>query len=50
MIYRKCLVSICSADSPVPTYKLDIKVLNPCIFINPSASSVVNNGCMPFVA
>ena len=49
-IYRTCLNSTCSVDSPVPTYKLDIKVLNPYDFISPSASSVVSNGFMPFVA
>ena len=49
-VLARVVVSTCSADSPVPIYKLDIKVLNLYIFINPSASSVVNNGCMPFVA
>ena len=49
-IYRGYRVSTCSVDSPVLTYKLDIKVLNPYDFINPSASFFVNNGFTPFVA
>ena len=50
MIYQRYRVSTCSVDSPVLTYKLDIKVLNLYAFINPSASFVVNNGFTPFVA
>ena len=50
MIYQTCLPSTCSVDSPVLTYKLDIKVLNPFDFINQSASSAVNNGLTLFVA